>query len=131
MSDEKKLSICRVDVNGGWPRGKVILSDGSELDGVLSIGFKSAIMPLYPPVIVLEAILRGEFPGSTPREAAPRDDATQIVIQDDGIYIMRVSQEGRTYWTGPFRLVSDAGEPAPIFGFKGHFIQDFQSGFIL
>lgn len=131
MSDRKKLSVVSVEVHGGWPRGRVILSDGSDLDGLLSLGFKQPVHPLVPPQVMIEVIVRGQFP-----EAASSVDRTQlyaseIFVREGGIYISSIdAARDRTVWAGPFKLVSAAGEPAAIVGFEGHFIKTFESGFI-
>ncbi|MDZ4393797.1 hypothetical protein [Cypionkella sp.] len=131
MSHLKKLSVGCVEVHGGWPRGRVILSDGSELDGVLSLGYKLPVHPLAPPQVLIEAIVRGQFPESASSVDRMQQYASEIFVGEDGIYISSIDPaRGRTVWAGPFKLVSDAGEPAAIVGFEGHFIKTFESGFI-
>ncbi len=121
MSDTKKLSVGCVEVHGGWPRGRVILSDGSELDGVLSLGYKLPVHPLAPPQVLIEAIVRGQFPEAASSVDRTQPCAMEIIVREDALYISSIDPifPEKTVWAGPFKLVSDAGEPAAIVGFEG------------
>ncbi|MDP1872114.1 MAG: hypothetical protein Q8K61_10890 [Gallionella sp.] len=131
MSDRKKLSVVSVEVHGGWPRGRVILSDGSDLDGLLSLGFKQPVHPLAPPQVMIEAIVRQHLPKADSAVDEMHLYASEIYVRDDGIYIASTDvARNTTRHSGPFKLVSAAGEPAAIVGFEGHFIKTFESGFI-
>lgn len=63
--ERKSLNVVRVEIEGGQQRGRLILSDGSELGGVISLDLEEEVTAAALPKLVLRLQMRGPEPGAS------------------------------------------------------------------